>query len=127
MLGHIMEWFYRGLAGISCDPAGPGFKKIILKPQIVGDLGGADVTYDSPYGRIAVKWTRADGIILLDVAIPANTTAMVHVPAKDAAAVTESGQPAGRAAGVKFLRMADAAAVLEVQSGHYQFQSRGAK
>ncbi len=90
-------------------------------------MGGADVTYDSPYGRIAGKWTREDGIILLDVAIPVNTTAMVHVPAKDAAAVTESGQPAGRAAEVKFLRMADAAAVLEVQSGHYQFQSRGAK
>ena len=38
MLGHIEEWFYRGLGGISSDPSGPGFKKIIIKPQIVGDL-----------------------------------------------------------------------------------------
>ena len=38
MLGQITEWFYHDLAGIQCDPAGPGFRKIIIKPAFVGDL-----------------------------------------------------------------------------------------
>jgi alpha-L-rhamnosidase len=37
--------------------------------------------------------------------------------------VTESGKPAAQAAGVKFLRMENNAAVYAVGSGAYQFQS----
>ena len=123
MLGHIEEWFYRGLGGIACDPAGPGFNKIIVKPQIVGDLSEANVTYESPYGRIASKWQRADGQVTLTVTIPANTTATMYVPAKDAAAVTESGKPAAESAGVRFLRMEGPAAVFAIGSGTYHFQA----
>jgi alpha-L-rhamnosidase len=55
--------------------------------------------------------------------IPANTTATVYVPAKDAVGVTEYGKPAAEVAGVKFLRMENNAAVYAVGSGTYQFQS----
>ena len=123
MLGHIEEWFYRGLGGISSDPSGPGFKKILIQPQIVGDLTGADVAYDSPFGRIVSNWKREGERVAMDVMIPANTTATVHVPAKDAASVTESGKPASKAKGVKFLRMENGAAVYAVESGSYQFRS----
>jgi len=58
----------------------------------------------------------------MDVVVPANTTATVSVPANDAASVTESGKPAGQAQGVKFLRMADGAAVYEIGSGSYHFE-----
>jgi alpha-L-rhamnosidase len=37
--------------------------------------------------------------------------------------VTESGKPADKAEGVKFLRMENNAAVYAVGSGSYQFQS----
>ena len=57
--------------------------------------------------------------------IPANTTATVYVPAKDAAAVTEGGKPAGEAAGVKFVRMEGGCAVYEVGSGEYRFVAAG--
>jgi alpha-L-rhamnosidase len=59
----------------------------------------------------------------MEVTIPANTTATVYVPAKDAAGVTESGKPTGKVEGVKFLRMENDAAVYEVGSGCYQFCS----
>jgi alpha-L-rhamnosidase len=124
MLGHIEEWFYRGLGGIWSDPAGPGFKKIIVKPQMAGDLGGAHVTYDSPYGQIVSNWKREGTKLAMDVAIPMNTTATVYVPAKDAASVLESGNPTSKAKCVKFLRMEKNAAVFEVDSGSYQFCSQ---
>ena len=60
----------------------------------------------------------------MDVTIPANTTATIYVPARDAAAVTESGQPAAKAEGVKFLRMEGNAALYEIDSGTYRFNSK---
>jgi glycogen debranching enzyme len=123
MLGHIEEWFYRGLGGIASDRSGPGFKKITIQPQMVGDLGAANVAYESPYGRIVSNWKREGNKLSMDVIIPANTTATVFVPAKDAASVTESGKPASEAIGVKFLRMENGAAVYAVASGRYQFSS----
>ena len=123
MLGHIEEWFYRGLGGISCDPSGPGFKKITLKPQIVGDLKGANVSYGSPYGRIVSHWTREGSNLAMAVTIPANTTARVYVPTKDETGVIESGQPVAKAKGVTFLRMENGVAVYEVGSGTYVFRS----
>ena len=59
----------------------------------------------------------------MEVTIPPNTTATVHVPAKDAGGVTESAKPAAESNGVKFLRMENNAAVYAVGSGAYRFQS----
>lgn len=121
MLGHIEEWFYSGLLGIRA--AAPGFKQIIIQPQMPGDLSWAGGHYDSVYGRIASRWQLEGDQLTMAVTIPANTTATIHVPATDAAAVTESGLPADRAAGVKLLRMENGRAVFEVGSGNYRFHS----
>jgi hypothetical protein len=123
MLGHIEEWFYRGLGGLTSDPSGPGFKKIMIKPQIVGDLESVNCSYDSSYGQISSNWKREGQKLAMNITIPPNTTATVYVPAKDAAVVTESGKPASEVACVKFLRMENNAAVYAVGSGTYQFQS----
>jgi alpha-L-rhamnosidase len=130
-------WFYQGLAGIRPDPTAPGFKRIVIKPAIVGDLTWVKCHHDSPYGRIVSNWrldpstTLRAGGLTMEVEIPPNTTATVHVPAKSEADVTESGAPAAQAKalalssveGVKFLRMEHGAAVFEVGSGNYKFSS----
>jgi hypothetical protein len=123
MLGQINEWFYHDLAGIQCDPEGAGFKRIIIKPAVVGDLTWARADYDSVRGRITSRWKRTGGRLSLGVSIPANTTASVWVPAKDAVSVTEGNLPAGRSPDVRFLRMADGCAVYAVGSGDYSFAS----
>ena len=48
--------------------------------------------------------------------IPPNTSATVSMPAKDAAAVTESGSPAASARGVSFLRTEGDSALFELES-----------
>ena len=120
--GHICIRYW---GGIRPDPEGPGFKKISIKPALVGDLTWVKTHKDTPYGRIISNWKREGDQVSMDVMIPPNTTATVCVPvaAKDAAAVTESGKPADKAEGVKFLRMENNAAVYAVGSGTYQFQS----
>jgi alpha-L-rhamnosidase len=114
-------WFYQGLAGILPNESGPGFKKIIIKPAIVGDLTWVKCGYDSIHGRIVSNWKRDGDKLTMDVTIPANTTATVYVPTRDQASVTESGLPAARAKGVKFLRLENGAAVFEVGAGTYRF------
>jgi len=121
MLGHIEEWFYSGLLGIR--PGAPGFQQIIIRPQPVGDLTWANGYYDSVYGRIGSAWNRAGNRLSMDITLPANTTATVFVPARDSADVTESGQPAAKARGVKLLRMDAGVAVFAVGSGVYHFES----
>ncbi len=124
MLGHIVEWFYHDLAGIGGDPAGPGFQRIIIKPQPVGDLTWARASYDSIRGRIVSEWRKESGRFTLRVVIPPNTTATVFVPATSAAAVRESGRNLEKAEGVRFLRMDGDCAVLAVESGEYRFAAR---
>jgi alpha-L-rhamnosidase len=121
--GNIVAWYHQALGGIRPDPAGPGFKKIIIKPNVLGDLHWVESSYDSVHGRIISNWRRRDGQIVMEVTIPGNTTATVFVPAKKLALVTESSRPTDSVAGVKFLRVENNAAVYAVGSGAYLFRS----
>ncbi len=123
MLGHIEEWFYEYVLGISRDPAGIGFDKIVIRPTPVGDLTWAKGGYRSIRGPIAVEWKRQGGRFTLDLTVPGNTTATVYVPAKGAEGVREGNGPAEKAEGVRFIRMDKGAAVFGVGAGRYQFES----
>jgi alpha-L-rhamnosidase len=123
MLGDISAWFYKVLAGIECDPEGPGFKRILIKPKPAGDLACVRAWHDCPHGRIVSEWNRTNGKLAMRVTIPPNTTATIHVPASGLEAVTESGLPAAESRGVAFLGMRDGAAVFQTGSGCYHFKS----
>jgi hypothetical protein len=121
MLGQINEWFFHDLAGIQSDPARPGFKKIIIKPAIVGDLTGVKGKYDSVRGPIATEWKRNVKAFTLILEIPPGTTATVFVPAQSPDEVFESDSAATKSREVKFLRLENGSAVFEIASGKYQF------
>ena len=124
MFGQINEWFYRYLAGIQDDPNGPGFRRIIIRPAVVGGLAWAKAVYDSRSGRIVSGWKRDGRRLTLGVAIPANTTATVYVPARDLRSVREGGKPISPTRGVRFLRSEGGANVYRVGSGNYLFSSQ---
>jgi hypothetical protein len=122
MLGHLMEWFYSGLAGIRQAAGSAGFETIEIKPHPVGDITWVKARYHSIRGEIVSDWRISDRFYA-DVTIPANAKAFVHIPASSESAVTESGVPASRADGVKFVWMKDGRAVFAVGSGAYHFVS----
>lgn len=121
--GNLDAWFYQTLAGINDDPQRPGFKHIIIRPRPVGDLHWVKAHFDSGYGRIVSNWKRIGDELAMEVTIPANTTATIYVPARAAEAVTESGKPAAKSAGVRFVKMEEGQAVFEVAAGKYEFRS----
>ncbi len=122
-IGDLAVWMYEYLAGIRADPEKPGFRHAIIRPYPAGDLTFVSGTHKTMYGALNSSWKRDKGQFTLDVTVPANTTATVWVPAKDAAAVTESGKKAPEMKGVKFVRTEGGSAVFEVESGAYSFRS----
>jgi Bacterial alpha-L-rhamnosidase. len=114
----VGEWLFRFVAGI--EELEPGFKRIRIKPHLDG-LDFVKASYRSVRGLIAVEWRKEGEQLHLNVTIPANTTALVYVPAKNAESVNESGKPAAQSEGVRFVGMENGYAVFEVVSGTYRF------
>jgi hypothetical protein len=82
MLGHLMEWFYSGLAGIKQAKNSIAFKNIEISPQAVGDVTSVKASYRSPYGIIRSEWTKQGYDFELNVEIPVNTSATIFIPCK---------------------------------------------
>jgi len=91
-LGACGEWYYGYLAGIKPMPEYPGFKKIILSPMPVKDLDWAKADIKTTYGVVASNWKRVGNKIEYNFKIPANTSALFHLPflGKNIKSVTES-------------------------------------
>lgn len=121
MFGSVSEWFYKALGGISPAPEAVGFDKIMIRPQLVGDLKWVKAEYDSVHGRVVSEWKRESGKLVLRVRVPMGATATVYLPATDPARVRESGRALERVKGVRVLKTEPACAVLAVESGEYRF------
>jgi hypothetical protein len=123
MLGQINEWFFHDLAGIQPDPQSPGFKHFFIHPDVVGDLTGVKASYDSVRGKIVSEWKRAQNTLTLHVVVPPNTTATIELPSGREQAVTESGKPVEKSAGITFLSFTNSRATYQVGAGDYLFRT----
>jgi hypothetical protein len=122
MLGHLKEWFYSGLAGIRPAKNAIAFKEIEIRPQPVGDVTAAKASYVSPYGLIVSDWKKTNTGFELMTVIPANTTAVVYLPATQISSVTESGQLLGKQKNIQLLKIENGQALIRVGSGSYNFK-----
>ncbi len=130
MFGSVSEWFYKWLGGIQPHRSVVGFDRIVIRPQIIDALDWVDASYRSARGLIACSWKRTGKTIVMDVTIPPNTRASIHVPAERLGDVREigldeggMGVPAAEAEGVRATRVAGRAAIFEVEPGRYRFVS----
>ena len=106
--GSIGAWLYNTVAGIEIDPAQPGYKHTILRPQPGGELTCAGGKLKTPYGELVSEWKIDNGTFDWTVVVPPNATATVHLPVKDERRITLNGQ-------------AVSGAVHEVVTGTYRF------
>ena len=125
--GAVCEWMFSQLAGIQSD--GRATSASSFGPPCPRRTAIRSASRSIGCGRTTIPSTAASpargswkpGGFSLDVTIPANTTATVYMPARDAASITEGGKPLAQVQGVKLLRMEGDRAVLAVDSGNYQF------
>ncbi len=90
--GAIGAWLYSTVAGIEVDPAQPGYKHAILRPQPGGGLTRAQATLQTLYGELTSAWAIENGVFTWRVVVPPNTTATAYVPLADGRTVTLDGQ-----------------------------------
>ena len=124
MFGSVIRWFYKGVAGINPDTHAPGFKNIIIKPHICGDLTFTKASIITLYGKVMSSWRLAEKDFLLDLDVPVNTTATVYIPAIDSRLVFENGLKPDESNGIDFIKMQNEWAIYRIGSGHYEFFSK---
>lgn len=123
MLGQIMEWFHGDLAGLAPDPTAPGFARVIVKPQPLPGIDWARARHESPRGPIAVEWHHNGSRFTLNVELPPNTTALVHLPAAASAVLQEGSTSLDKVTFAKITERNETVAVIELSSGQYEFTS----
>jgi len=132
MLASTEKFFYKDLGGIA--PAAPGFRRIQIKPRVVGDLTWVKASYHSVRGPIAVHWRKGDHSLVMEVTIPTNTTAVVSIPTLglENVAVTEGTLPVwqngsfvNRVAGITGGSRNSDYLFFDVGSGDYNFRLIG--
>lgn len=68
MMGHIIEWYYNGIAGI--QPQTPGFGKVMIRPYLPEGMNSFTCNYRSVKGEIKVQAEQDEEKVLLTVTAP---------------------------------------------------------
>ena len=120
-LGAVSSWLMGGIAGIETD--GVAYRKIVIKPLPGGGLSYAKGSFDSINGLIKSIWRHEGGVFVLDVTVPANTSATVYVPTSCMCleGISKIAKDKNYA---KFIEYKDGYASFAVGSGDYKFESK---
>jgi alpha-L-rhamnosidase len=122
-LGSVGQWLFSDVAGIDSDPVAMGFERIVIRPRVGGGLSYAKASYQSMRGLIKTEWKFSGKKLAMQVTIPANTMALIYVPATDVTKVKEGGELAAKGECLTFLRSEKGYAVFIAGSGVYSFTS----
>jgi hypothetical protein len=122
MLGHLMEWFYSGLAGIGQSENSVAYKEITIKPEMPAGLSHASASYDSPHGPIKSNWNRVDKTVTCTVEIPVNTSALISFDLSPESKVLEGDQPISKAENIEVISKNKELIICRIGSGKYSFR-----
>ncbi len=127
MLGHIMQWFYEGLGGIKQTENSYGYKQIIIKPEVVGDINYVNANHQTVYGNIVSQWKKTHAGFELHVEIPVNTTAIIYLPAKNIKQITESNKAVSNAKDFAVGTSKNGRVAIKAGSGKFYFKVSSTK
>jgi alpha-L-rhamnosidase len=119
--GAIGDWMYRVVAGIDTYEEGAGYKKIKIMPHIGGGLTQVNAEFETYYGRIRSGWKLENNKLVMDVEIPANTSAIVYIPALKGDAISESESPLSASKDIQIRGFENGYFAIQVGSGKYHF------
>ncbi len=109
----IGSWFYQALGGIRPDENNPGYRKVLIQPQIPSGVSWAKTFKETPNGTLVVNWVLKGKMMELELEIPVGIDADVVFP---------SGIKTYRLGGKEFNLSGEQAAVVNVKSGKYKIE-----
>ena len=85
-LGAVGAWLHETVGGLSAIE--PGFGRFRVAPEPGPTITWAETRFDSPHGRIEIRWELAGCGLDLRVTVPPNTDADVVLPGRDGETTT---------------------------------------
>jgi len=76
----IGSWFYSAIGGIRPSEEFPGYKQVIIQPQIPEGITWARANKETAYGTVSVNWQLENKKLDLQITIPANSTGSFICP-----------------------------------------------
>lgn len=132
--GAVGEWIWQVIGGINPDDDNSGFANVIIRPEPGGGVTNSFASFNSIHGEIRSIWTNdvSANTYVLNVTVPANTTATIFMPTtNNPAGFTENGLGtvlgASNAPGIltnyttAVLGWTNGASVFRIGSGTYRF------
>ncbi len=80
MFGSVGAWLYRHVAGLIFSEPRGGRLHLVVRPPVLGGIDRARATLPTMWGEAAVAWERKDRQFRIEVRVPWNCTAEVHLP-----------------------------------------------
>ena len=119
--GAVGDWMYQNIGGIDVDPAAPGYLRSRIAPRPGAGLTSASASLETVYGTLVSAWRLDRQRFVLDVTIPANTSAEVTLWDARLDQVREGGFPLNARDGVRAAHQRGKDVVLDLGSGRYSF------
>ncbi|MEU4477861.1 family 78 glycoside hydrolase catalytic domain [Micromonospora sp. NPDC023966] len=119
-LGQVNDWFVHDLVGIDQPEGTIAYEKLLIRPAVgegIDDIPCVEGSYTTPAGEASNRIVRSADRLVMDVTVPANTTAEVWVPTQDHPTVSAPRR-------AKFLKVEDGYTVYALGSGTFTFTAR---
>jgi alpha-L-rhamnosidase len=118
--GAIGDWMYRVSAGI--ETRDPGYKHLVIQPHPTGKLSYSKATFESPFGTVASGWERKENKIIVNVKIPANSTATILLTVESTVKVNSGGKSLADIKTFSSVKAENGKILIEAGSGSYSFE-----
>jgi hypothetical protein len=122
MLGHLMDWFYRGLAGIDQTESSVAYLEILIHPRFVKGIDSVKAKFESPHGRVESGWKKNGDQIIVNLEIPVNASAQVEYKLQKGQSLYESGRKIEECPDITEFKKSEQGIILKIGSGEYKFE-----
>ena len=135
--GAIGDWMYKTLGGVnsSIKVDEVGYKKIILKPHVDNKLVSkkeeeqsdderltmVNTDLDTYYGKISSHWQNNESQLNMNITIPVNTMAELHIPSNKIENIFEGSSKLTKSKDIKIIKTTSTEIVVSIGSGTYNF------
>ena len=123
--GSVAEWMFQHAVGIDTKDA--GYRNIIIRPAISKEMDYINGSYKSINGTISSAWNWKGKEVLMNIEIPVNTKAKVHIPTAEISNIKEGNKAISKVPSINILETNDQGTILEIGSGTYSFSVKLAK
>jgi len=119
--GAVGDWMYQNIGGIDLDAAAPGYRHARIAPRPGAGLTSANASIETGYGKLSTAWKFEGQRFVLDVTVPANTSAEITMWDARLDEVREGGVSLTARDGIRAAHQRGTDVVVDVGSGNYSF------